>query len=338
MVVQAKPGGTFLEKLYGLLKKEDNWCILVVADPDALGAAMALKRIIARRVDNVTIATVSEVTRPDNLAMIRYLRIPLKQWIPEMGGGHQHFALVDSQPKHHPAFNAIKFSLVIDHHPNSMQAEPGAAKILSHIQPDAGATCTMFVRYMQHLGIRPGRLLATAMLYGIRTDTAAFERAGGEADLKAYQYLIKYAELLILRRILRSEYLLKWLPWFGRAFNSLHAIKGKGWYSFVDTVDSTDILVAIADFFTRIHGLKGVVICGTFKHKVVIIFRSDGSRDMGAFASSHFGELGSAGGHKTMARAEFDLPAINEKNIGKFILQCLEKNCPSSGCAIKQLQ
>lgn len=81
------------------LDKDDRWCILINADPDALASAMALKRIISPRVHNADIARVNEVTRPDNLAMIRYLRIPVRAWQPEKAEQYTRFAMVDSQPQ-----------------------------------------------------------------------------------------------------------------------------------------------------------------------------------------------------------------------------------------------
>ena len=43
--------------------------------------------------------------------------------------------------------------------------------------------------YKRQYHIRPGIRLATALQYGIRTDTATFTRTGTEIDLRAYQYL-----------------------------------------------------------------------------------------------------------------------------------------------------
>jgi hypothetical protein len=63
--------------------------------------------------------------------------------------------------------------------------------------------------------------------------------------------------------------------------------------------------VGIADFFTRIHGLKWVAVCGEYADTVVVIFRGDGTRNIGRFAAERFQSLGSAGGHRTLARAEF---------------------------------
>ncbi len=304
------------------LSKDERWCILIAADPDALGAAMALKRIMSYRVQEVVIASIYKITRPDNLAMVRYLRIPLVSWDAKMQEKFQRFAIVDSQPHHNPAFENIPFSVIIDHHPTL--AEHQYMPDFLDIRPEFGATCTMMVQYLQALSIRPGRLLSTALLYGIRTDTAAFERSGDEKDLKAYQWLSKHADMTILRRILRSEYLMAWLPLFSRAFRSLRTCLSKGAHAHVGEVMSPDLLVAIADFFTRVHGLRWVAVSGIYAATIVVIFRGDGSRSMGDFASRCFGDIGSAGGHKAMARAEVPLSAVHDIKANDFVYNRLK--------------
>ena len=75
-------------------------------------------------------------------------------------------------------------------------------------------------------------------------------------------------------------------------------------------MDSADLLVAVADFFTRVHGLKWIAVCGVVEKTVVVIFRGDGSRDIGRLADACFYDVGSAGGHRNLGRAEFPLAAI----------------------------
>ena len=99
------------------LDKDDRWCIMINADPDALASAVALKRLMLHKVHSVDIMRINEVTRPDNLAMIRYLRIPAKPWQPEKAGQYTRFGMVDSQPRHNQAFAGISYDLIIDHHP-----------------------------------------------------------------------------------------------------------------------------------------------------------------------------------------------------------------------------
>ena len=306
------------------LSKEERWCILIVADPDALAAAMALNRIMQHRVKAVDIMRVNEVTRPDNLAMIRYLHIPVKAWQPEKAASYDRFAVVDSQPHHHVSLKDIPFSLVIDHHP--LPPEPYEGAQLYDVRHDVGATCSMMTRYLQGLRITPAPLLATAMLYGIRTDTAAFERSGGEDDFRAYQWLSRYADTAILRRILRSEYLREWLPLFSRSFRSLVDCRGAGAQAWLSDVSSSDLLVAVADFFTRVHGLRWIAVSGIVaKNTVVVIFRGDGSRDIGRMADACFYDVGSAGGHRRLARAEFPLSAVPEgMKPQEFVLRRLQ--------------
>ncbi len=292
--------------------KASHYCLLISADPDALAAALAMRKLLRQKVQCVDIRFVNTISRPDNLAMIRYLRIPAMQWRPEDAEHYSHFAMLDSQPTHNPAFAPYTYSLVVDHHPED--------DIARFLRPDAycllrkgiGATSTILARLLKGTGQRPGPLLATALLYGIRTDTVSFERSGGEEDLKAYHWLFKYANATILRRICRSEYLRDWLPLFARAFRSLKDCPGNGAHASLNEVKNADLLVSIADFFTKVHGLRWIAVSGVVEKKIVVIFRGDGARDVGQMAKQCFSSLGQGGGHRNLARAEFPLSQVPE--------------------------
>jgi nanoRNase/pAp phosphatase (c-di-AMP/oligoRNAs hydrolase) len=229
---------------------------------------------------------------------------------------------VDSQPHHHPAFKDVPFSVIIDHHP--LPEEPYADDMLADIRPKYGATSTIMTEYLYNLKIRPAKLLATALQFGIKTDTNSFERHFYDADLRAYQFLNRHADHNLLSRIARSEFHLHWLETFARACTNLYGIGPSGQYVFVGAVDNPDILVNIADFFMRVYEIRWVAVGGLYGGQVVVIFRGDGiSRDVGAFASQVFGSLGSAGGHKSMARAEFAVEAAEDKDLELFIWQRL---------------
>jgi nanoRNase/pAp phosphatase (c-di-AMP/oligoRNAs hydrolase) len=310
-----------VEHFFTVFAKDDFCCVLIAADPDAMASALAVKRLLAHRVAGVTIAAVNEITRPDNLSMIRYLRIPIVSWKKEMFSAYHKFILVDSQPHHCPAFRDIPFAAVIDHHPLVPEHPVHAAHV--DVRPIFGATSTILTRYLQTMRIRPSSRMATALQYGIQTDTASFVRSGDEADLRAFQFLRKYSDHGLLRRILNSEYLIQWLPMFSRAFSSLKPC-GTGFYAYVGAVANPDILVVIADFFARIYGLKWVAVCGEYEDTVIVIFRGDGVRDIGHFAAERFQALGSAGGHRRLARAEFPLAHIPKgRGTQAFILKRL---------------
>ncbi|MDR2574688.1 MAG: DHH family phosphoesterase [Desulfovibrio sp.] len=310
----------------GGLGKNDRWCVLVNADPDALASALALKRLLHNRTHSVEIARINEVTRPDNLAMIRDLRIPVKIWAPEKTEAFSHFAIVDSQPHHNAFFYGIPFSLIIDHHPlPPEEAPPLSEEALRIIRPDFGATSTIMTQILNALRIRPTSRLATALLYGIRTDTGTFERGGSDRDLRAWQWLSRFADLNLLRRIIRSEYLREWLPGFSQAFRSLRDCRGGGVYVSLQHAKSADLLVAVADFFTRVQDLRWVAVSGVVDRTVVVVFRGDGGRDIGRLADACFHDVGTAGGHRMMGRAEFPLSVIpDDVKPADFILQRLQ--------------
>lgn len=321
-----------LNQLYELLDREESWCILINADPDAIASAMALKRLIRARVKDVTIARVNDIARPDNLAMIRYLRVPLVKWRPSLRRKIHRFALVDSQPHHHPSFEGLEFCIVIDHHPLT---EALSQVPFQDIRTDYGAVSTMMTEYLYGAGIRPGRLLATALQYGIRTDTGTFGRNCTEVDLRAYHYLSRTGDPALMMRILRSEYFPEWLPYFSRAFETLRPC-GKGSFAWLDKVSSSDILVVVADFFLKVHGLRWVAVCGVSGGRLIAVFRGGfGQMDLGQTASRIFEVGGSGGGHKNMARAEIalaDVPAENKGELENFTFQHLlaaEKKRPA---------
>ncbi|WP_320005976.1 DHH family phosphoesterase [Maridesulfovibrio sp.] len=312
-----------LQDLLALCNKDERWLVVVNADPDSLASAMAFKRIIGRRVSEVGIAHINEVKRLDNLAMMHYLRIPAQRMIPTLVAQYDKFAILDSQPHHHPDFDDLKFSVIIDHHP--LPAEPYTDAEYVDIRPKYAANCTMMTEYLYNLKIRPAKLLATALLYGIKTDTQSFERPFIDDDVKAFRYLTKYADMDLIKRITRSEIHPDWLRYFSRAFYNLRRI-GLGLFSHIGKVENPDTLVILADFLMRVHGVSWDVVSGIYEDTLVVIFRGDGMRkDMGKMAAKLFNEIGSAGGHKAAARAEIKLEALEDADPESFVLKKLTR-------------
>ena len=314
-----------MQSMLDLFERDDDWLIVINADPDALASALALKRIMAHRVGKVRISHINPITRPDNLAMIRYLGIPLIPYKRDLAGVFAKQAIVDSQPHHNVEFGDLSPAIVIDHHPLSPEHPCLAAycDIRPSGAPGSATTSAILAEYLHALRIRPSVRLATALQYGIRTDTAGFTRITSEFDLRAYFSLGKTADPALLQRIMHSEYLPEWLKYFPRAFSSLHQC-GAGRFAFIGEVESPDIPVVVADFFNRVHGLHWVVIGGVHAGIVILTFRGDGrNMDLGHFASQRFGAFGSAGGHRSLARAEFPVEAADGRNLEAFIFRRL---------------
>jgi nanoRNase/pAp phosphatase (c-di-AMP/oligoRNAs hydrolase) len=212
-------------------------------------------------------------------------------------------ALVDSQPGHHENFGGFHFDAVIDHHPRLPETQ---AKFVD-IRPEYGATATILTEYLREARIKPSLRLATALFYGIKTDTANFERPAVEADVRAFHYLFEFTRRPLVRRLEFAEFDLSMLRYFQLALNR-YRIRHNRLYSFLGQVAAPDILVILADFFLRAGEISWTIVGGIYNDHLVVIFRNDGMRkNAGRLASRAFGRLGSAGGHLASARAEVPL-------------------------------
>lgn len=298
-----------LAKLTSLIVPHEHWLIIISADPDALGSAMALRQIIRSKGALADIAHPNEISRPDNLAMIRTLRIPLVRVTPDISRCCTRFAMVDSQPHHSTDFPDVDFDVILDHH-GLDPSHPVRGKYVD-IPTGYGACSSLLTEYLYNLKIKPGKLLATALLYGIKTDTGSFERDFSEVDVKAFSYLSKFADKMLLRRIVHADFHRKWLKYFSRAFERIRSVGRDGMFVYVGRVENPDVLVVLADFFLRVHGLSWNCIAGLYGERLIAVMRSDGlRRNMGKKAQAWFADFGCAGGHKMAARAEIELTRL----------------------------
>jgi nanoRNase/pAp phosphatase (c-di-AMP/oligoRNAs hydrolase) len=296
-----------LRELHSLVNTKDRVLITIDPDPDSISSALALKRLLWHKVQSTTIGQIRPIKRLNNLTMVRLLKLPLVQLNKGKLKEFTKFLLVDGQPSHNDFFQTVDYTAVIDHHPLK-DGGPQAAFV--DIRPSYGATATMLTEYLRAAQIKPSQGLATALIYGIKTDTQNFERKSREEDVKAFRHLYPLANHNILRKIEISDLSIKDLKIFQRALEKKKRVKDR-LFAHLDEVPSPDILVVIADFLLKVHDISWSIVSGIHQGKLIIIVRNDGYRkDAGRAVSRAFGELGSAGGHKAMARAEIPMEKV----------------------------
>ncbi len=296
-----------LVDLYSRFQFKDHILITIDPDPDSIASAVALKRLLWHKVQSVTIGMARPIRRLNNLTMVRLLKIPLVLLRKETRRTFDKYLMVDSQPVHNDAFRLFPYTCVIDHHPLTAPVEEAA---FSDVRPEYGSTSTIMTDYLKAARIRPSKALATALLYGIKTDTRSFERHTIVEDIEAFRYLFPLADHNMLRKIEISDLSLKDLKMFDKAFERKHVVKDRI-FAYVDEVPSADILVEIAEFFLKIHDISWSIVSGIHENNLVIVVRNDGYRkDAGKLIRKAFGELGCAGGHQAMARAEIPLDKL----------------------------
>ena len=166
------------------------------------------------------------------------------------------------------------------------------------------------MEYLRAARIKPSVKLATALYYAIKTDTSNFERQTLMEDISAFQYVFKLSNITLARRIEHAEMRLDYLGYFRKALSELRVRKERA-YAHLGKVKHGDICVQIADFLMRIEKINWTIVSGIYDDKLVVIFRNDGIRkNAGQTAKNAFAQLGSAGGHKSAARAEIKIKAL----------------------------
>jgi nanoRNase/pAp phosphatase (c-di-AMP/oligoRNAs hydrolase) len=294
---------------------DDRVLIVISADPDAISSAVAFKRLLWRRVAHVAVASTNEVRRPDNLRLLAALNLPLPHLAGIDPAGFTKLVMVDSQPHHHPLTSELRFSVIVDHHPPGPPPKPGLAPDFCDIRPDFGATATILAQYLRAARIPPNRVLATALFYGIKTDTQNFVRQGQIEDMVAFRRLYPLIHHPLLAEIERA-------PIDRNSFRvmvkALHqTVFSKNYASvFFESLDHADTLVLAADLIMGINGVNRAVASGVHDDRLVVVMRAGGLRsNLGRLAQEAFGSYGSAGGHKNMARAEMPLSAVDPKGV-----------------------
>ena len=295
-------------ELQAVLEPTDRLLCLIRPDPDSMASALALRTILRRRVETVVVAYDEAITRLENRAMVKLLRLAMVHADTVDISRFTKVALVDGQSSQFPDRENWSFQLVFDHHP-IIHEYP---YLFTDIRPGLGATSTLMEEYLRAARVRVSERLATALCFGIKTDTDNFQRGTRLADAEAFSRLFPRANFRLLQTIEQAEIPSRQLSFFDLALHRLR-VKQRRAVVHLGAAESADIAVIIADFLIRVSGIEFVVVSIFLADKLVLIFRSRSlRRHAGRIAHNHFGEIGSAGGHPAAGRAEIllvDLPA-----------------------------
>ena len=275
-------------------------------DPDAIASAIALTEIA----DHVGVDSEAyyfgEITHQENRALVNLLSLSLTATttdafsIDEFGA----IALVDHA---RPGVNdglppETIVRLVIDHHPQREPIDERGGYL--DIRPALGSTSTIMVEYFQQLGLTPDQPLATALLYGIQTDTDGFTRGVAPADFEAAAFLSEYADERALTKIESPTMSHTVADTLAAAIDG-REVRGSALASCVGRLAERDALPQAADKLLDMEGVETVIVFGYDEETIYVSGRTRGSAvDLGETLREALGQVGSAGGHATMAGAQ----------------------------------
>jgi nanoRNase/pAp phosphatase (c-di-AMP/oligoRNAs hydrolase) len=277
-------------------------------DPDALASGLALRNLLRRTKATAIIGAMQGVTRPENLRMANMLDIHVEQITPSSFQEFERIATVDVQP-HYFAGLLERADLVIDHHPE----QPGYSAVFKDIRADYGSTSTILTEHLRAVDVNISERTATAMLYAIKSDTLFFARHTNRVDLEAFTFLYPLADAALIRKMEGAEITLERLAYVTRA-SQIGILREQVFSAFVGEAPREDFIPYTADFFLQLENVKWTIVAGIVGGTFIVSVRNLGySRNAGEFVKRWFGDIGSAGGHRSMAKAVVPVDRFRQK-------------------------
>lgn len=270
-------------------------------DPDAIGSARGLAELLRRRMGiEATLGHGGIVGRAENRAMVRELDITMRHMCDLKCADFDLIALVDTQPGagNQPLAPGCPVHIVIDHHP----LRPETAQVpFALVVTDYAASSTIVTWLLRAARLRLSPQVATALFYGIRTDTLGLSRASHEDDTRAYIYLQKYVDRRALMRIENASVPADYYRALDAALHRTTILDGLV-IARLGSMRYPDMAAEVADFLHRLEGGRIVVALGHYAGDVIISTRASGrEQKLDELVQQVIRQDGSAGGHDYMA-------------------------------------
>ncbi len=275
-------------------------------DPDTVGAALALRYLLQERYGKRVAACYRGIVgRAENRTLMRLLGTDLQHASKIDEASFDGVMLVDCQPDY--GFlpeEGLPVLGIIDHHPLST-ASSGIPYV--DVRPAYGATSTILTEYFQEAGLEPTSDIATALFYGLKTDTNDLSRRTGSWDVAAYDWLLPRIDRHALVRIetpsLSRDYFECFAAAVGRARTYNNAVMTE-----IGRMPYSDMVAEVADRLIQLEAMEWSVCFGMHGQRIYLSVRtSHPTRDAGELVKAVLRDDGVGGGHDTMAAGRVQL-------------------------------
>lgn len=286
-------------------------------DPDTIASAMGLGWLLGELAGlETTIGYGGVIERAENKTMIRQLGIKMKRTTRADFKKYDLIALLDTQPEvgNHRLPAERPPDVVFDHHfPRELE---GPEPAFFDVGGEYGATSTKIAELFMAAEVEPPQDVATALFYGIKTDTQNLARDASEADVAAYLYLVGKVDNRILAEIENPQVPLDYFRVFNKAITR-SKIYGKMIVSDLGEVYTPDLCAEVADRLLQIEGVKHALAVGWHEESLFLSLRTR-SRAKNAGKILHGivcgADLGTAGGHGPMAGARIPVDGKSQRS------------------------
>ncbi|MCZ7550995.1 MAG: hypothetical protein B6D39_11735 [Anaerolineae bacterium UTCFX2] len=290
-------------------------------DPDALASGSALAALF-EKAWNIKAQPVYSglIARPENKAMLEILTPEWARYDPAAQiDQYPIVALVDTQPgagnNRLPA--GFTPQIVIDHHYPIRDGLDGV-KFLQ-IQTEIGATCSIVYQYLEAAGVEVGSRLATAIFYGIQTDTQGLSRGGSPVDQEIYLKLVNQIDRKKLIEVVQAGLPRDYFQAFSDALKATW-IYGSAVVANLGDLHRPDFVAEMADALVRLEHVRAVLCLGYHQGVLYLSLRTPNSEpDAGLMIQRIIVADGKAGGHGTMAGGQIRIGDKSSQEIASIV-------------------
>ncbi len=241
-------------------------------DPDALATAVALAYLAEQgaRVKS-RIVYGGSIGRGENKAMVRHLRMPVFKLKKSDLKKYAHVALIDTQPdfENHSCPSRRRVTLVLDQHP-SVKAPDADMAI---VNPDCGATSVIVTKALLLSGLEIPKQIATALVYGILSDTQDLHRVEKHEVIETYLDILPYCDMRILTKIQNPAKSLTFFKTLRYALSNAKLCRGLVLVH-LGFIPHPDLVSEIADFILGSNVATRALCTGRYLDKLHISFRT----------------------------------------------------------------
>lgn len=279
-------------------------------DPDSLGSAYVLSYLVKQRYGiRCRITHGGLITRAENRAMVKQLRMKLTPADKIKWRRYKHIAMVDTQPAfgNHVLPKGVTPSLVFDHHATDEQARGSFVDV----RTDYGTCVTILLEYLQAAELPLTADVATAIAYAIRSETQELGRDAGRADIRAYLEVYPKASMRKLFKISRPKLSHNYFMLLKTALKNARAFRHIA-HVHLGEIASPEFVPLIADILLRHEGIGWSFATGRYQGALFISVRASHPKaHAGRLLAQTIGKYGSAGGHKAMAGGYIAVGRLN---------------------------
>jgi len=290
-----------IHELVELLKKAPDEVFIQphnVPDPDAIASSFGLQVLLEEMGLKAIIVFEQELEKANSLRMLESFDITMHPASEvETLGAEDWTVLVDVQKENANLTDLVTEEVAcIDHHNDNGFDEYQ----FKDVRPQYGSCSAIIAEYWNDAGLTPPTNVATALLYGIRSDTDGLSRGVHLRDIESYFQLYGHADMSKITELDNNSIHISVLKNYSKAFETVEVYGQTGFISLESNDDS--LLGSASDILLSVENVDIVVAYAIRDTGLKYSIRSIDKYVSAAELVRHMVKgYGVGGGHDTMA-------------------------------------